>query len=64
MPLQMLFPADSMTHEDEPLDTSPPPPASPSGTGSTARAEWLIAFAIVVATLLLVLLVIGPPHVM
>jgi len=64
MPLQMLFPVDSMRHEDEPLDTSPPAPASPSGTGSTARAEWLIAFAIVVATLLLVLLVIGPPHVM
>jgi hypothetical protein len=53
-----------MTHEQEPLDTSPPSPAAPSGKGSTARAEWLIAFAIVVATLILVLLVVGPPHVM
>jgi hypothetical protein len=64
MPLQMLFPSDSMTHEQEPVDTSPPSPAAPSGKGSTARAEWLIAFAIVVATLILVLLVVGPPHVM
>jgi hypothetical protein len=60
MPLQMLFPSDSMTHEQEPLDTSPPSPAAPSGKGSTARAEW----PIVVATLILVLLVVGPPHVM
>ena len=30
----------------------------------TARAEWLIASAIVVATLILVLFVLGLPHVM
>ena len=64
MPLQMLFPSGSLAHEDAPMDTSPPPQPHPLGTGSTARAEWLIASAIVVATLILVLFVLGLPHVM
>jgi lambda repressor-like predicted transcriptional regulator len=64
MPLLLMFPSNSMHHANSTPGTSSPHSLSPSVHHPTARAEWLIASAIVVATLILVLLVIGPPHVM
>lgn len=65
MSIQLLFPSDALRHAlDSPTDVSPPYLAkSPSVKQGTPRAEWLIARAIAVATLILVVLFIGPPHV-
>jgi hypothetical protein len=66
MSLMLLFPSSSMRHVvDSPTDTSPGLPAKhPSVQQRPSRAEWVIASVIVVAALILVVLFIGPPHVM
>jgi hypothetical protein len=68
MPLMLLFPSaslrDSVTHEDPRRDVSALTQApKPVKRPTTSRAEWVIASVIVVAALVVVLLFIGPPHV-
>ena len=66
MSIQLLFPSKSMRHAlESPTEATPPPPAKhPSVQQRPSRAEWIIASVIVVVALILVVLFIGPPHVM
>ncbi|HEX3298669.1 MAG TPA: hypothetical protein VHW68_00985 [Actinomycetota bacterium] len=64
MSLQLLFPSRSIHHAfDPPTEATPPPSKHPLVQQRPSRAEWIIASVIVVVALVLVLLFIGPPHV-
>ena len=64
MPLQLLFPSGSLAHEDAPVNASSSPASTDPPVTQPSRTEWLIASVIAVVALILVLLFIGPPHVL